>query len=122
MGPQQAFVKNLKSADGGASFDIGFEYTIKDPANRFQFDETPNDSYIWKVAISLMDVGFAQYTYGVQSARTSGISPNAYGVKFENKFDASIQTLQTLTDTLKTMVNTFTPLAGKYKIYHPTMD
>lgn len=109
----------LKNTDGGASIDIGFEYTVKDPANHFQFDESPNDEYIWKVAVSLMDLGFAKYKYGDQSARTSGVSPNAHGVSFENKFDASVQSMQTLTDTLKTMVNTFTPLTGHYLIYHP---
>ncbi len=119
--PLSSNLKNgFKQTDTGGSLDIGFEYMVKDPRNYFQFDETPNDDYIWKFSVSLMDLGFAQYRYGIQSAKTSGISPNAYGVKFENKFDASIQSMQTLTDTLKTMVNTFSKLSGRYQIYLPS--
>jgi hypothetical protein len=115
---------NLKQAykdtDGGISMDLGLEYVIKGNKNSFSFDEGNTNEYLWKFGVSLLDLGYAKYKYGTESAKTSGIDPAYQGTPLENKFDATIQTLENFNDSLKTMVVSFTGLYSRFLIYHPT--
>lgn len=115
---------NLKQAykdtDNGISTDLGLEYVIKGKKNSFSYEENSTTNYLWKFGISLLDLGYAKYMYGTESAKTSGVDPTYQGTSLENKFDATIQTLENFNDSLKTMVNSFTGLKSRFLIHHPT--
>lgn len=114
-------IKDFMSyTQGNISMDMGLTWIVKEPSEVFLYDEEMNEKYSLKVAISLMDLGSAKYSFGLQSMKTSGVSPNAKGVSLENKFDNTIQSINVLNDTLGTMVSQSSHLYGLYNIQNPT--
>lgn len=120
----QSFARNFKTymgnSEGGFSLDLGTEWLIKDPEQRELFTENPLYDYKWKIGISLLDLGYAQYKHGRLSAYTAGIRSNISGTTLANKFDTSIIDLASFNDSLRTVVNTFNPYIRKFSIAHPT--
>jgi uncharacterized protein DUF5723 len=108
----------LSYTEGGAAFDLGVEYFIKSGAIP-TFDEDDYFDYEWKIGLSLLDVGLNQYKYGIESAALSGIQPNITDSTLEQKF-TDISSLAEANDSLATVVESFTPLSGKFSIMNPT--
>jgi len=69
--------------------------------------------------LSLLDVGINQYKYGKESATASGIQPNITDSALEQKF-TDINSLEEANDSLATVVQTFAPLSGIFKVMNPT--
>ena len=108
----------LTHTQGGASFDIGFEYLVKP-----QYVETFGAAddyydYSWKFGASLLDVGENIYIYGTQSRTVSGPNANATDLQLNYKFDV-LGTLAQFNDSLSTIVDHMSRPRGKFHIYNP---
>lgn len=122
--PSKGFSSNLghllTKSEGGTSFDLGMEWIIKDQKNIELFNNRSQYNYTWKFGLSLLDLGYANYKYGLESAATSGVKPNVNGVALARKFDSTITGLDVLNDSIQTAVAQFNNTNGKYRISHPT--
>lgn len=122
--PAASTSSNLKrfkdQSRSGGSIDLGMEWIIKDQQNIELFNNRSQYNYTWKLGISLLDLGYAKYTYGVESVKTSGVKPNINGIALARKFDSTITGLDVLNDSIQTAVGQFNRLAGDFKISHPT--
>lgn len=116
-----ANIKQLLSTSlGGASIDLGMELVFKDQQQMELFNNRSQYNYTWKFGFSLLDLGYANYTYGLESAVTSGVKPNINGFALAKKFDSTITDVISLNDSIKTAVAQFNLLSGKFRIGHPT--
>jgi hypothetical protein len=108
----------LSYTEGGASFDLGVEYLMKSGAIP-TYDEDDYYDYEWKIGISLLDVGVNQYKYGLESATASGLQSNIADSSLDQKF-SNISSLEQFNDSLATIVESFSPLTGKFTVMNPT--
>jgi hypothetical protein len=106
------------NSQGGLSADIGFEYLVRSkvPPTVFDEEETYYD-YEWKIGVSLLDIGFNNYRYGVNSRRTIGITDNIADSTLDEKF-AQV-TFSEFNDSLQTIVKSMGNLRGPFKIINP---
>ena len=104
----------------GGSVDLGMEWIIKDQRNIELFNNRSQYNYTWKFGLSLLDLGYAKYVYGLESVNTSGVKPNITGVALARKFDSTITGLDVLNDSIQTAVGQFNRLTGDFRISHPT--
>jgi hypothetical protein len=72
--PAASTKSNLKryrsQSIGGTSVDLGMEWIIKDQRNIELFNNRSQYNYTWKFGVSLLDLGYASYKYGTESAAT----------------------------------------------------
>jgi len=122
--PSRGFLSNLgqllTKSEGGASLDLGMEWIIKDQQNIELFSNRSQYNYTWKFGLSLLDLGYAQYKYGLESANSSGVKPNINGIALARKFDSTITDIVVLNDSIQTAVGQFNTTKGKFRISHPT--
>jgi hypothetical protein len=104
----------------GGSIDLGMEWIIKDQQQIELFNNKSQYNYTWKLGISLLDLGYAKYSYGLESVSTSGVKPNINGIALARKFDSTIIGLDVLNDSIQTAVGQFNTLTGDFMISHPT--
>jgi len=112
--PAEAFRLSQASAAG----DIGIEYLVKTQAVATVFDEDSYYDYDWKIGISLLDLGWNKYQYGLESRDVSSLRPDISGETLQNKF-STIKTLSAFNDSLATIVDNSNQLAGYFNIYNP---
>ncbi len=105
---------------GGTSVDLGMEWIIKDQRNIELFNNKSQYNYTWKFGLSMLDLGYANYKYGLESVKTSGVKPNINGIALARKFDSTITGLDVLNDSIQTAVGQFNTLAGEFRMSHPT--
>jgi hypothetical protein len=108
----------LSYTEGGAAIDLGAEYFIKSGAIP-TYEEDDYYDYEWRIGLSLLDLGVNQYKYGLESATASGLQPNVTDSAVENKFD-DISSLEEANDSLATIVQNFSSLAGNFIVMNPT--
>lgn len=122
--PAASTTSNLKrfkdQSRRGGSIDLGMEWIIKDQRNIELFNNRSQYNYTWKLGISLLDLGYAKYAYGLESVKTSGVKPNINGIALARKFDSTITGLDVLNDSIQTAVGQFNTLTGDFRISHPT--
>ena len=122
--PAASTKSNLKryrsQSIGGTSVDLGMEWIIKDQRNIELFNNKSQYNYTWKFGLSMLDLGYANYKYGLESVKTSGVKPNINGIALARKFDSTITGLDVLNDSIQTAVGQFTTLAGEFRMSHPT--
>jgi len=122
--PAASTKSNLKryrsQSIGGTSLDLGMEWIIKDQRNIELFNNKSQYSYTWKFGLSMLDLGYAHYKYGLESVKTSGVKPNINGIVLARKFDSTITGLDVLNDSIQTAVGQFNTLAGEFRMSHPT--
>ena len=122
--PAASTKSNLKryrsQSIGGTSVDLGMEWIIKDQRNIELFNNKSQYSYTWKFGLSMLDLGYAHYKYGLESVKTSGVKPNINGIVMARKFDSTITGLDVLNDSIQTAVGQFNTLAGEFRMSHPT--
>jgi len=117
----QSNLKRYKSQSiGGMSLDLGMEWIIKDQRNIELFNNRSQYNYTWKFGLSLLDLGYASYKYGLESVTTSGVKPNINGIALARKFDSTITGLDVLNDSIQTAVGQFNAQTGEFRIHHPT--
>jgi len=110
---------NNQSKSGG-SIDLGMELIIKDQQQMELFNNRSQYNYTWKFGLSVLDLGYAKYIYGIESANTSGVKPNINGIALTRKFDSTITGLDVLNDSIQTAVGQFNTLTGEFRMSHPT--
>src|SRR5690606_9269089 len=67
----------LSHTEGGASLDLGVEYLIKTQAvTGFNDMDDGYYEYEWKIGLSLLDIGLANYKYGRNSIVAANPKPN----------------------------------------------
>ena len=122
--PAASTKSNLKryrsQSIGGTSVDLGMEWIIKDHRNIELFNNKSQYNYTWKFGLSMLDLGYANYKYGLESVKTSGVKPNINGIALARKFDSTITGLDVLNDSIQTAVGQFNTLAGEFRMSHPT--
>jgi hypothetical protein len=104
----------------GGSVDLGMEWIIKDQQNIELFNNRSQYNYTWKFGLSLLDLGYANYKYGLESVTTSGVKPNINGIALARKFDSTITGLDVLNDSIQTAVGQFNAQTGEFRMSHPT--
>lgn len=117
--PFSKFRNHLKKSERGATIDIGMEWIIKDKRKIFLFENNPQYNYTWKIGLSVLDFGFAQYKNGMYSMNATGISPNINAVSLNKKFNGDISTFKNFNDTIKTLFSQSSPLIKKIRIAPP---
>jgi hypothetical protein len=122
--PSKSLLSNMKNylgkSEGGGSFDFGVEWIVKDRKNIELFEERTQYNYTWKIGVSLLDLGYAKYKYGLLSRNASGIKLSFSGKSLFDKFDSTVNTLATFNDSLKTVVAQFSSRVGIYKVSNAT--
>ena len=117
----QSNLKRYKSQSiGGMSLDLGMEWIIKDQQNIELLNNRSQYNYTWKFGLSLLDLGYANYKYGLESVTTSGVKPNINGIALARKFDSTITGLDILNDSIQTAVGQFNAQTGEFRMHHPT--
>lgn len=110
----------LSFTEGGGSLDIGLEYLVKLPGaytgrgNEGYFD------YDWKIGLSIMDIGYAQYHFGKHSTRARDIRPGTSDLVMDASLDSTISNLATLRDSLSSIFQSIGIYGGKFRVAHPT--
>lgn len=102
----------------GLALDLGVEYQIKTQAVETAFDEEPEHDYEWKIGFSLLDLGWNNYTYSDESRSAAGFADDIDGQVLTDKFRV-VDNAATFNDSVATLVNTFDPLTGNFKIFTP---
>jgi hypothetical protein len=109
----------LNNTRGGFSFDAGVEYIIKPQTLHTVFDEDEYYDYDWKIGLSILDIGFNQYRYGVNSRRLIGFNENITDTVIDQRF-LDIQGLEAFNDSLQGVVRTIQQPNGLFRITNPT--
>ncbi|HTR31133.1 MAG TPA: hypothetical protein VMH27_17800 [Puia sp.] len=102
----------------GAAFDMGVEYLVKPQTVTVYGEGDSYYDYDWKIGISLLDIGFNQYVYGSQSRVLGDPRADVTDSALDQKF-ARISTLAAFNDSMATIVNAYSSIAGKFKIWNP---
>ncbi len=110
----------LKATRTGFSMDVGLELLIKpqDIVSPFEADEAYYD-YDWKISASVLDLGWGQYRYGVDSRKGSVPSAGVNVRMLDNAIDSTISSVADFTDSLSTILPLSYPAPGDYKIFSP---
>jgi hypothetical protein len=115
-------LQNLKDFLGhtrpGAAVDLGFEYLIKPQTVQVYGEGDSYYDYDWKIGVSLLDVGENVYKYGSQSRAVANPKTNVSDSNLNEKFDV-IKSLAGFNDSLGSIVNSFSPIQGLFKIWNP---
>ena len=115
----QTFKNFLKTSQAGISFDFGLEYIIRPQGVHTFYDEDESDyDYDWKIGLSLMDVGFNRYRYGLKSFQAVNPKANITNTVLEQKF-SSVSGMEEFRDSLSTLVNYAAGLGGIFTVINP---
>jgi hypothetical protein len=107
----------MSYTSGGVAMDVGIEYLLKEPGMDAWNEDTYFD-YDWKFGISLLDLGFNQYKYGVNSRIMGGIRENISDSLFDSRLDGA-DNFAAFNDSLGTIVNTMRQIPGNFNIMNP---
>ena len=114
-------IKNhIAKSESGFILDLGMEWVIKDRKQVELFEKNSQYNYTWKIGVSLLDLGYAQYKNGKYSGNGLGFNPNINTLSLNNKFGATVDNFETFNDSLKTLFRTFNSFQGKLKFAPPT--
>lgn len=114
----QQFKDFLRYTQSGISFDFGVEYLIKNQAVQTFYDEEDYYDYDWKIGLSLLDVGFNRYRYGLKSIQVANPKPNITNTVLEQKFEG-VGSFEEFRDSLATIANNVAGLGGDFMIINP---
>lgn len=102
---------------GGISIDLGVEYILKPPGLP-AWDEEAYYDYDWKIGVALLDLGFNQFKYGLNSRKVAGIRPGIYDTLADDRLNG-VESFEAFNDTLATLVSSMGNLRGDFKIINP---
>lgn len=110
----------MRETKWGTSFDVGAEWLIKNERESDWFYEGLDYNYTWKIGFSMLDLGFARYSYYPESAKTNGIKDAMTPEILLDKFVGVTDNIGSFNDTVSTVVESFTKLNGNFIIFHPS--
>lgn len=122
--PQSSIQNNINTLIGasqsGASIDVGLEYLVKtQEITDISDDENYND-YDWKIGLSVLDMGFQRYTYGLSSRAITAVLPGLVtDTALDTKFDGTTNSLERINDSLATIVSLGGNGARQFNIVNP---
>jgi hypothetical protein len=108
----------LSHTQAGLSFDLGVEYLIKSQQIPTVFDDDTYYDYDWKIGVSLLDIGFNQFKYGINSRKVSGFQPNVTDTVVDIQFD-DIHKLQDFNNVLPGIVRNIQQPTGVFPVINP---
>jgi hypothetical protein len=108
----------LSYTSGGISMDLGLEYILKPGGMLAWDDDDTYYDYDWKIGVSLLDLGFNQYKYGVNSRILSGVRPDISDSLFDMKMNGA-ENFAAFNDSIADIVNTSSRLQGNFNIINP---
>lgn len=115
----QTFMNFLKNSQAGISFDFGVEYIIKPEGVSTFYDEGDDYyDYDWKIGVSLLDVGFNRYRYGLKSLAVADPKANLTNNELEQKF-STISGFRDFHDSLATVANAVRGFGGLFTVINP---
>ncbi|OQP47210.1 hypothetical protein A4H97_06810 [Niastella yeongjuensis] len=117
-GTRQNLRDFLSHSQTGVSFDFGLEYLIKPQQILTVFDDDTYYDYNWKIGLSLLDVGFNPYKYGVNSRRVSGFHDNITDTVLDIRFD-DIDKLQDFNERLNGIAKNIKQPGGTFHVVNP---
>ncbi|MBO9564663.1 MAG: hypothetical protein J7621_17935 [Niastella sp.] len=109
----------INNSEGGASFDLGVEFLVKEYVHAdFNDNEDRYYDYKWKIGVSLMDIGFNQYKHSLNSRRASGFQGDVHDVDLDTKFK-NLDGVRGFNDSLATIVENMSTLSGNFNVINP---
>lgn len=102
----------------GAAIDIGVEYLIKTQAVPSVYDIVEPNEYDWKIGISLLDLGWNNFTYSAESRSAASLKDEVSSLALQEKFSA-VRSVVSFNDSLATIVDHFEPLEGNFRVFNP---
>lgn len=109
----------FSGARTGFAIDLGAEYMIKTQAVTSVYDDQTEHDYEWKIGLSLLDIGWNNYTYSDQSRAVSGLRDDISSSVLTEKF-SEVDGVAGFNDSLSTIVNNYDTLSGSFSINNPT--
>lgn len=108
----------LKKSRSGLAFDLGLEYIIKEDGFTNVFDDDRPDGYLWKIGVSILDIGWNNFLYSNESRRFSEVREGITGNELLTKF-AAVRNPHSFNDSLATIVRHSDALSGQFRILTP---
>mgnify|MGYP001500473020 CR=1 FL=1 len=108
----------VRDTRGGFSFDLGVEFLIKPQIIPTAFDEDMYYDYDWKIGLSILDIGFNQYKYGLQSRQLSGFYDNITDSLIDERF-LNVGSLAEFNDSLQGVVRNIQTPSGLFRVGNP---
>jgi hypothetical protein len=109
------FLSNTRT---GLSVDLGVEYLIKSSHVSTVFDEDNYYDYDWKIGLSLLDLGFNQFTYGQHSRIVSGFQDNITDTVLDQRF-IDIHNLEEFNERLVGIAANIQQPGGTFHVVNP---
>jgi hypothetical protein len=106
--------------EAGGSVDIGVEWLVKLQSVRSVIDDDDHFDYDWKIGLSVLDVGYGQYSFGQYSTRARNINSNVTDVLLDQVFDSTISSVGVFRDSLSKLFGDMGRYVGKFRVTHPT--
>lgn len=101
----------------GVNFDAGLELLIRpDDGPEYMQAEDAYFDYDWKIGASLLDIGWGQYRYGVDSRRGELLVNSPTANRLDVSLDSTVSSLSDFTDSLSSVLPLAYPGAD-YKIF-----
>lgn len=109
----------LSEAKTGFALDLGIEYIVHSEAVGSVFDDEDElQPYDWKLGLSLLDLGWNNFTYSNESRDVSALRPNTTSLVLQEKF-SSVNNIEEFNDSLATIVENAALLSGNFNIMNP---
>jgi hypothetical protein len=109
----------LNHTRAGFSFDLGVEYIIKPGHISSVFDDEEDYyDYDWKIGLSLLDIGFNQFTHGKNGRIVSGFQDNITDTILDQRFD-DISDLTELNERIVGIAGTIQQQSGVFHVVNP---
>jgi hypothetical protein len=108
----------LSQSQGGAAFDIGFEYLVKTQDIHVYGEPDDYYDYDWKIGAAFLDIGLNQYKYGAESRIATSPKTIVSDQELDGKFDY-IQSVAAFNDSLATIMGSIHNPRGMFRIWNP---
>lgn len=110
----------FKFTEGAATIEGGIEFIIKPQEVTDYYDDDNFYDYNWKLGLSLLDAGMANYKYGNESRIASGVKTGITNIQLDNTFDSTITSLKIFNDSLATVAQSISNIGGnRFAVINP---
>ena len=112
------FGNMLSRSMSGFSADLGFEYVLPLPGIGSFNDDDPYFDYSWKFGLSVLDLGWNNFSHSRNSMAFARLNDNVNGELLNQKF-LDIPDIAAMNDSLRTIVQFAVPQTGNFSILNP---
>ncbi|MFM2361802.1 MAG: hypothetical protein RLZZ316_704 [Bacteroidota bacterium] len=104
----------FKYTEGAATIDGGIEFIIKPQEVADYYDDDNFYDYNWKLGLSILDAGLANFKYGTESRVASGVKAGITDIQLDNTFDSTITSLKIFNDSLAAVAGSISNIGGNH--------